>query len=146
MPFVQAITSFASLRNNFTGGVGMEVAAVSPCTVTHLGRWVVAGNSGTHIMTITLSGTGTSATVSINTAGAPAGAFLYGALATPFVLTAGSSYFIESAEVSGGDQFYDLANVIVPSGVATIPNADVNLSPNGSANQCFGPLSFIYAL
>jgi hypothetical protein len=146
MPFVQAITTFASLRNDYTGNVGMKITTVSPCIVTHLGRWIVPGNSAAHAVVLKNSISGVLGTVSVVTSGAPVGAFLYVALATPVVLAAGTDYFLESTETNGGDQFYDLGNVLVPSAIATIPGSAVDFSTGGSANNCFGPVSFIYSI
>jgi hypothetical protein len=45
--------TLGTLRNNFTGNVGYKfTVGTSPVTVTQFGRWVVAGNSGAHTLTV----------------------------------------------------------------------------------------------
>ena len=81
-------------------------------TVTELGRWVVSGNSGNHVVKL-FNADGTAVpngSVTVTTAGKPAGQFTYAALGSPVTLAAGTTYAVMSQEVSGGDYWYDYGN------------------------------------
>lgn len=152
VPFVTDQT-IGTLRNNFTGRVGMRILVGSlPLTVTALGRWVVAGNSGSHALEILNNTTWTQvATVTVNTAGAPAGDYLYGILGAPVVLSAGTSYLVVSAETNGGDQFYNSNTTITFAPDATVPfptfSSGASFSDDtatGGVNKSFGPVNFRY--
>ncbi len=110
------------LRNNFTGVVGCKITiGSSPLTITHVGRWVVSGNTGTHRVYIA-SNLGviiTDTLVDVDTLGAPASAFKYVALLNPVVLSSGVEYFLVSEELSSGDQWHE-ESVIIHSSDATI--------------------------
>src|SRR5688572_26527840 len=88
--------TLGTVRSDFTGEVGFRVTFAGSVTITHLGRWVKAGNSGTHAMrlvngsAVTIAGV----TATVNTSGASAGAFAYAALAAPVVVSAGTYYLI----------------------------------------------------
>src|SRR5690348_8525865 len=57
----------APLRNDFTGGVGMEITVGSTAIrATKLCRSYVSGNSGTHTLTLATTAGATLATASIN--------------------------------------------------------------------------------
>ncbi len=143
--------SLGTLRNNFTGFVGMKITVgASPLAVSALGRFVVAGNTGSHTVKIADSTgadvAGTSVTIA--TAGKAAGSFAYGTLAAPVTLNAGGVYYIVSAETSGGDQWYDSNTFVtttssaqVMSGVFGAPSPYVVA---GTAGYTYGPLDFQY--
>jgi hypothetical protein len=79
-------------------------------TVSELGRWVVPGNTGTHIVKLVDASTGIDlGSVSVATAGAPAGQFKYTTLSTAVTLAPGAAYYVLSQETAGGDQWYDFA-------------------------------------
>lgn len=136
-----------------TGGnndLGMSITiAGSNITVTHLGRWVIGGNSQSHTLKIwgDIFGTPTVlGSVVVNCSGATSGQILYGALGTPITLTAGTTYAITSAEVTGQDSFSDESTVFHTS-VATV-NGLAYYAGSGifgtAGSGCFGPLSFKY--
>jgi hypothetical protein len=108
-PLVYRVGSFGSIRNEFTGSVGFEfVVGSSPLSVKELGRWVVPGNSGSHLVSL-LNADGSAVpngSVTVYTAGRPPG-FAYSALPTPVTLAAGATYVLMSQEAGGGDQWYD---------------------------------------
>jgi hypothetical protein len=95
-----------SLRNNYGGDVGFSFTAATNAYVTHLGRWTVLGNTGTHTVKILNSSLNTLGSVSINTASKAPGYFAYAELGSPVQLVAGQKYYIYSGETAGGDQWY----------------------------------------
>ncbi|MCL5096790.1 MAG: DUF4082 domain-containing protein, partial [Candidatus Omnitrophica bacterium] len=107
---VSAVTYFGIVRSNFTGWVGFQFqVGANPLTVRELGRWVVAGNSGNHVVKLFYSD-GTpipNASVTVSTAGKQGGQFAYAALASPVTLVAGTTYAVMSQEVNAGDAWYD---------------------------------------
>jgi hypothetical protein len=108
-PWVTSSPSGATARNDLTGCVGAEFTVGSASiTVTSVGRWVISGNSQTHNVYIVLASAPTVTVVSgaVNTLGAGAGAFAYQPV-IPTTLAASTSYYIESQETNGGDQWYD---------------------------------------
>jgi hypothetical protein len=98
----------ASPRSDVTGCVGFKFTANSAITVQQLGRWVISGNSGTHVVhlfdTVTSSDV---ATATVDTSGGPAGAYKYATVSSPPTLVSGRSYVVASAETNGGDQWYN---------------------------------------
>jgi hypothetical protein len=122
-------------------------------TVTHLGRWVVSGNSATHRVAITSISPNPPtvlADATIVTSGATAGAFAYAALGTPVVLSASTSYRIYSNETSGADYFYSIGTFTV-TGVATVTNgcfstnqSTFNDPSESTAGKIFVPCNFKY--
>ena len=148
------ITSFISgpLRNNYTGGLGLEfTVGPAPIAVIALGRFDIAGNTGTHVVKLVNAATGLDVpggSVTINLAGAPSGQFDYGQLANPVVLAANTSYYLVSSETSGGDQFYD-AGSVTPTSAATVNSAivygaNVGYLSVGPANFGSGPVNLLY--
>lgn len=109
-PFLTTQTVGAT-RSNITGCVGYAFSiGITPITVTDLGWWVTSGNSASH--TIVLTGTGgfTTVTASVNTSGAPSGAWLYAAI-TPVVLGALTNYSFYGTVITSGDQWLDNTSV-----------------------------------
>ena len=156
-PFVTA-QSLGTLRNNFTGCVGFGFTAQSgPVTVTALGRWVVAGNSGSHTVYLIRDSPFTIvASAVVNTSGAPTGAYLYTAI-TPTVLPAGGeSYALISDETNAGDQWYDNDTTITTfsttvastvnggSGNTTVPPTTGNAFTNGASPVTYGPVNLLF--
>src|SRR5207245_2523415 len=95
-------------RNNADVWVGMQIT-VGPnnLVVSALGRWVRAGNSGTHAVRITTSDHIEIASVNVPTSGATANAFAFVDLPSPVTLIGNLSYSITSREFNTGDSFYD---------------------------------------
>jgi hypothetical protein len=99
-------------RNDFSGWVGMDFTSnVSGTTiVSALGRICLSGNTGTHIVKLVNSATGQdvpAAFASVPMAGCTVGQFAYASLPNAVQLAPGSSYYLVSQEVSGGDTWYD---------------------------------------
>jgi predicted transglutaminase-like cysteine proteinase len=149
-----AAATLGSVRNNFTGWVGMKVTvAASSVTVSRLGRVFVTGNTGTHIVKIVNAATSqdvSGGSVSVSMTGGSSGAFSYANLPTPVTLSANTSYYIVSQETLGGDSWYDVNTTIQTTSVAaektgvySSDGATYNLL--GSANQSYGPVDFVYS-
>lgn len=138
-------TTVGTLRNNYTGRVGFKLDLWVPITVTHLGRWIVAGNSGTHTLYLKDSGGSTLGSVDLITANYSVGAYAYTNLASPVRLTSHTVYYVESAETNTGDQWYDLDTVVV--GDAFIGKVECHASNEGGGatpNRTYGPVNFKY--
>jgi hypothetical protein len=81
----------STLRNDYSGWVGLRFTVGQyPLRVSELGRWVVSGNSSNHtVKIVTANGYDVpGASVTVVTAGAPAGEFKYATLAAPVTLAA----------------------------------------------------------
>ena len=151
-PFVTSFTP-TNLRRDFSGWVGSTVT-VGPrdLQVSSLGRWVVAGNIGTHTVKLVDAATGTDvASVTVSTAGAPAGTFRTTALAAPVTLRAGATYYLVSLETAGGDTWYDYdTHIVTSSGAAdagavyALAGTPGNWVAGGSPGNGYGPATFIY--
>lgn len=131
--------------NSFTPGTeradalawaGQKITiGASAVTVTHLGRWVIPGSSGTtHTVKLVTAATGvdvSGGSVSINTTGAPVSAFKYTALSSPITLTAGASYYLVSNEPGGTEHWLDYTSTQSVTGVASQAGTVYNLSSTG---------------
>ncbi len=149
-PYVLS-TTLGTLRNNYTGWVGMAIAVGnSPVTVSALGRYVASGNSGSHLVKLVNASTGSDlagGSVIVNTATGTAGSFAYSALPSAVTLNTNTTYYILSQETQGGDSWYDLDTRVQSIPVATISNA---IFGSGSAysigssltTHSYGPLDF----
>ena len=112
---------FASVRNNYSGLVGMEImVGSSPIVVTQLGRIVATTNSGVHevkiVRPVTTPVTGVpvagidvvsaNVTTVAQVSQANVGTFAWTPLPQPVTLQANTIYFIVSSEIDGGDLWY----------------------------------------
>jgi hypothetical protein len=142
-----------TLRNNTTQNVGMQFQVQGTAlTVQQLGRWCVAGNTGTHVVKLVTASTGadlSGGSVSINMTGCTAGQYNYASLSAPVTLAANTSYILVSGETNGGDYFYDYAPVSSTS-AASITGPVYSISATsyylvtGANNYCFVPVNFQY--
>ena len=145
-------TTLGTLRNDFSGWVGMQITVgPNPLIVGSLGRMVAPGNSGSHAMKIVDANTGLDlpgATVSVKTTGTTAGMFAYSLLPGPVTLNANGVYFILSQETQGGDKWYDIDTVAQVTSDASLISAAYGtaspFTPIGSSGQLYGPLNFQY--
>ena len=144
-------TTLQTLRNNYTGWVGMNVVVgATPLTVNSLGRMVAPGNTGTHTVKIVNDATGIDVpggTVSVITAGVTPGTFAYAALQTPVILNAGGVYNILTQETSGGDQFYDSDTAAQTLDVAVLNGPEYGTGApfsfiGATVGKMFGPVDF----
>jgi hypothetical protein len=140
-------------RQDFSGWVGMQLTVGgTDLRVSALGRWVPAGNAGTHTVKLVDAASGADVpggSVDVATAGAAPGSFDYANLAHPVTLTANHSYFLVSQETAGGDTWYDADSTVATTTAArdtgyvwAYPSGGWN--PGGVANQALGPLSLLY--
>ncbi|MEO8428044.1 MAG: LamG-like jellyroll fold domain-containing protein, partial [Verrucomicrobiota bacterium] len=151
--FVTGVLTLDTLRRDFTGSLGMKfTVGSSPIIITDLGRYCISGNVGTHALKLVNGTTGANVpggSVSISLAGATAGQFRYAALASPITLAAGTSYYLVSQEISGGDLWATALRTAVTT--TTVATCDGGILSNGTgwtfrllANHPFVPLSFKY--
>jgi hypothetical protein len=150
--FVVAET-LGTMRNNFTGFVGMVISvAADPLTVFGLGRFVVVGNGGTHMLKIADGATGVDlpgAVVTVDLAGRTQNQFAYEIFPAPIILNPNTEYYVVSQETLGGDQFFDLDTSIVTTAVASVVAAAFTDGVNpfvrgGGPNHSYGPVDLLY--
>ena len=112
--FVTAVTNFGAQQTFYTRSAGFQFTNNSqqPIVVTQLGRWVLSGNTQTHVLRIISPSQVTLASVTINTSGAPVG-FLYGALTPSYTIAPGDVVLFTSDEMMGGDNWYDNNNTVI---------------------------------
>jgi len=146
-PLKVFITSqvLGSTRNNGTLPVGFQmVVGTSNLTVTSIGRWVISGNSQTHLLSIYDNNNSYVTSVTVNCNGATPGQYLYGAI-TPVTLIATDTYFVYSAENLGGDLWYDDNTTVTPNpayGTVTHSAYNYNGSTHGGPNTSYVPVNF----
>src|SRR5262249_184608 len=139
---------------DFPGWVGMRFqVGASNIRIFSLGRWVLGGNSLRHVVKLADAATGNNIPngfVTVNCAGAPAGAFLYQSLSAPIVLPANRFCYLVSEEVNGGDLWCNSNTGIVHTAAATVPGPIYSDGKGwfatGSADHEFGPVDFRYAV
>src|SRR6185312_12743988 len=145
--------SAPSLRSDFGGWVGMQFTVGSnPMYVSGLGRICVAGNSQVHDMKLVDASTGNDVTggfAAVNMLGCARGQFVYAALPFTITLTAGARYYLVSAEVLDGDQWYD-SGQISTSADAAVTNAvylwNGSWYPHSASNTSYVPPNLHYSL
>lgn len=117
--------NLGTLRSDFTGCAGfLFTVGGSNITVTHVGWWVVSGNSATHTVYILNTGGSTLASGVITTSGSTPGGYVYVPI-TPLVLTASTQYGIMGSVTNGGDQWYN--------DDTTLASSSAGATMNGSA-------------
>lgn len=140
----------STLRNNYSGSVGLSFTPSVNMHIVSLGRFVVPGNSQSHTLTLyphfscTTLGSAT-----IATSNSASGTFAYGAI-TPVSVTAGTRYDIVSDETSGGDQWYDQTTYMI----SNASDATAYVSIYGSAcpwnanatGKAYAPVNFQYTV
>lgn len=156
-PFITGQT-LGGLRNDDTGCIGFGITApATSSTVTQLGRWIVAGNSGTHTLMITDGGGTSLGSCSLNTVGQTSGQYAYCSI-TPVIINAGTNptNFIYSEETNGGDQWYGGTGgiAVTSTAMATITHDSYASISGGNCNTgggfvnagsfSFVPVNFLY--
>ena len=126
----------------------------SDLQVSSLGRWVVSGNTAAHTVKLVDGATGADVaggSVSVATAGAPAGAFRYATLAAPLILRANSTYYLVTQETAGGDAWYDYDTRVVTTSAGSDTGAVYSTAANpgtwmagGTTGNAYVPPSFLY--
>ena len=144
-------TALGTLRNNYTGWVGMGITVgKAPIVVSSLGRMVAPGNTETHTLKIVIATSGADlpgSSTSLNTSGATAGSFIYGALPSAVILQPNTSYYILTQETFAGDQWYDLNTTVSANSEATITAPVYSLGSGyifvgGMPGHSYGPVDF----
>jgi hypothetical protein len=146
--------TLGSLRNNYTGFVGMKLTVGSnPLTVSALARHVVSGNTGSHLVKLVNAADGNDVpggSVTIATSGAPTGQFKYANLSSPVTLAPGVTYYVVSQETNGGDSWYYFDTTVTTTAVATevsgIYGPGSSWYPLGTASHTYGPVDFKYSI
>jgi hypothetical protein len=154
MNFVLSETT-GTPRNNYAGWVGMSVTVGSvSLNVSSLGRIVLAGNTGSHVVKIVDAATGADlpqGAVTVGTAGAAPGSIVYAALPGLVTLNAYATYYILSQETQGGDSWCEL-NTSAQTRSDAFLNGPVygTASPfvttTGLAGHTYVPVDFQYTL
>lgn len=130
--------------------VGFKFTATEAVSVTHLGRWIVEGNSQTHTLALHtgIAGSTQLATVDIDASVGTPGTMMYGELEEPVTLVEGQDYWVVSEEHLGGDTFYSGLTgqtTITPTAVGTVIGSDAGFtSLIAEAGLTYGPLDFKY--
>ncbi|MBV9745236.1 MAG: immunoglobulin domain-containing protein, partial [Acidobacteriia bacterium] len=144
---------YGSLRNNYSGWVGMSVTVgSSPVTVTALGRMAAPQNSASHTLKIVDGSTGADipgATAAVNMAGAVTGNFTYASLPAAVTLQAGGTYYFLAQEAAGGDLWYDWNTTAQTTTVANLAASIYGLpytTVQASGGHLYGPVDFQYAV
>jgi len=144
--------TLGTLSSGHNGGIGFQfTVGSSPITVYSLGRYMVSGNTGTHALTLVqVSNNAVLGTVTVAMSGATPGTYVYGTLTTPIALAANTSYYVQSAEVSPGDQYYSENTTVTTTAAGTITNAEDSASGNrwftGTlGSNSYGPVNFTYS-
>ena len=149
-----AATTFGTIRNDFTGFVGMVIrVGPAPFTILGVGRVFVPGNAGTHIVKVADGATGVDvpgATATIDlAAGGVANEFVYGILPAPITLTPNTEFLVLSQETLGGDQFFDLDTTVLTSPIASVVSAVFGdgVTPfvrGGGPGHSYGPVDVLF--
>ena len=144
-------TPGGSVRNNFTGWVGMRIT-VGPAalSVSAIGRICIAGNDGTHaVKFVRVSDGADVGLTSVNMSGCSPGQFQYNTLASSITLLASTSYYVVSQEQAGGDQWYDHG----PLSSTSVATVDSSIYFDGAswialdnANTSYVPSNFRYSV
>ena len=154
-PETALITGFTpnAVRNNFTGGLGMKfTVGPTPLNVTALGRIYLEGNQASHLVKLVRVSDGSDVpggSVNIALPSGTPGQFAYARLASPVTLDANASYYLISAEIAGGDQFYNLGPVTatnvasVDSGIVFWPEG--GFVAVGPPNRSYVPVNLLYS-
>ena len=149
-PFVTGYTP-GGMRNNFAGSIGFKFTlGATPVTVTHLGRWVYAGNSATHLVRILrASDDVVVASAVVATSGQTVGSISLTALGSSVQLLANTAYYLISEEASGGDTWSDDVGSTLTVSTGTVNDSRYQAGSTGVitpnlAGVSYVPPSFIY--
>lgn len=151
-PFVQSHMP-GTMRNDFSGYIGMRIdISTNPVIVAQLGRLVVSTNSRAHVLKLVDARTGADlqgGSTIVDTRSATPGAFAYGTLETPLLLSPLSSYYLVSREEGGGDHWLNVDTVCVTSPIGKVATGVYGSTPGvwyiyGAQNHGYGPLNIRY--
>lgn len=147
--FITSNPVFAAARNDFGSYVGLKLTVGSnPLFITHLGRWIVSGNTASHIVSLRNTSNTEIASATIDTTQFSAGD--YGFLKiTETSLSASTSYYLFTQEVASGDVWYDTESYSITGDFSAIQTAFINGgSPfdTGISGGSYGPVNMRYKL
>jgi hypothetical protein len=152
-PLVSTVTAGGSYRAETAYNVGFRFTVGSTSiNVRELGRWIISGNSGNHVMRIHDS-TGAvvpNSQITFSTSGKPPNQFSYVTLPTPVPLQAGATYFLMIEETSGDYWCHNIGTPITLSSAANTPVSAWSVvgNPNtiylDAANTTYGPIDLRY--
>jgi hypothetical protein len=150
--FVES-TVLGSLRNNFSGWVGMAIQVGSAeIKVTALGRTMLTPSAQEHVVKIVRPAGEDGVdlgSVTIPPSAATSG-FAYATLSQTVTLLPSQTYYVVSHEVAGGDSWHDaLGTALTTTDVATVISAVFNADSDpryvlNDAGDSFGPVDFKY--
>lgn len=146
--------TLGTIRNDFTGFVGMVIqTGATPLVAVGLGRIIVTGNTGAHVLKITDGTTeadvpGATVTVDLS-AGGTANEFAYEIFPNPITLNANTQYYILSSETAGGDQWFDLDTTVVTQAFASDISAVFGdgigpFTRGGGPGHTYGPVDILF--
>lgn len=136
-------------RNDFSGWVGCQLkVGAAPLIISHLGRYVLAGNSGSHALKLVKSDGSDipGASTTLNLSGLTAGQFGYAPLTNPIIIEANAVVYLVSQEFTGGDTWFDSNAAVFTTGMANVmgaasaPAGSRSFTVVGGTNQTYGPV------
>jgi hypothetical protein len=152
--FITSVTP-GMLRFGATDMEGMQIVVGSTSLlVTAIGRWVLSGNSQTHIVSFYDGNSKPifGGSVSVNLSGAPVGAFKYVSLTSNVILLAGQTYYLVSDE-TGGEAWCDSDTTVTTRTDATLTNSayrdhvsGVLFTAGSGTNRPYVPVDFQYTV
>lgn len=152
-PYITSITTGTILvKSNFTGYLGYKITTASTSiSVTSLGRYCLTGNSASHLLVIS-NGTSVVASATVSMTGCTVGTYVYSAATV--TLAASTVYYVLSAELSGGDTWYDFDLPVTGTAVAVVNNSTFNttvppanpaaFTQNAPGSKAYVPVNFKY--
>jgi hypothetical protein len=143
---VVAITgrSGGVIRNDATKAMlGFKFVMSSDATITHLGRWVLEGNSRTHTLQLLTASTQVLASVIVDMAGKTPGQFEYVPLPAPVLIASGQEYFLMSSEPMGGDAWYSFDQTLTVHPLISYIHSAYDGQLASNTGKSYGPVSFL---
>lgn len=138
------IGTLGTLSSSHTGFIGLQITVLSAITVTELQRYVVAGNTKSHILKIVDEKNRTIAQGTVTTLGKTGFASV---AIKPVVLSPNTIYYILSQETKGGDKWHHFTSVtgdpVATVGKPSYTNYEsVVVVTAGVQGNCYGPVGF----
>lgn len=144
-----------TVRNDFTGWVGLKLEVGSrPMKVNTLGRFMMHGNTGVHMMKLINAANGSEVAgslVTVSMAGGQVEGYVYAPLPAPVTLAAGGTYYLLSSEVTGGDTWLDIDTAVTANPAAVVKsgawaNPTGGVSVHGEPGMSYGTVNLEFQL
>lgn len=143
-PLITAVAG-SGLRNDLTYCLGFRFTTPSsnPPIATELGRYKIAGNSGTHVIYLMNSSGSILTSASVDLTTVSNGQFAWATI-SPYSTAASTTYYVMSSETVSGDQWYDQSQV-TSVGQVTMAGAAFQAACSGApgdvggTTQAYGP-------